>query len=339
MAKQKGCMTAFWSSALRLLCCVPAQETAAGGTARATSVRRFRPTTARRRPTASWPFAQPKTHNAGASFGSDGAFGSPYLNEAFDGDAAMARSGSGDNVEEPLLQPASESGYSSDDDAGRRGGHHVGANATRCTTWQTTSALLTLQLGWGLWLLPCDFARLGWAGGFSESVWSSAQGVTGCVRAVWDGVGLCRRSCGLHCRSACHWLLAHFAATVSTARCSGGVPALVLSGGVRACWRRNPLFAHPHPSNRRQPTPSLLSSRQPTCPAGVLAVLAGLTTYSGSLFNRLYHAVPDAGARAAVRGRAAFGVSVAAAVLRDSGPTTAHVAYGMKRRHIRAGTW
>lgn len=27
---------------------------------------------------------------------------------------------------------------------------------------QTTSALLALQLGWGLWLFPADFARLGW---------------------------------------------------------------------------------------------------------------------------------------------------------------------------------
>ncbi|GAX75715.1 hypothetical protein CEUSTIGMA_g3158.t1 [Chlamydomonas eustigma] len=30
---------------------------------------------------------------------------------------------------------------------------------------QTTSALLALQLGWGLWLFPADFARLGWLTG------------------------------------------------------------------------------------------------------------------------------------------------------------------------------
>ncbi|KAG2491782.1 hypothetical protein HYH03_009942 [Edaphochlamys debaryana] len=35
-----------------------------------------------------------------------------------------------------------------------------------CTVFQTICALLTLQLGWGLWLLPCDFARLGWIPGF-----------------------------------------------------------------------------------------------------------------------------------------------------------------------------
>ena len=38
--------------------------------------------------------------------------------------------------------------------------HHHGA-ASVSTTIVT---LLSLQLGWGLWLLPADFARLGWAG-------------------------------------------------------------------------------------------------------------------------------------------------------------------------------
>ncbi|GLI62001.1 hypothetical protein VaNZ11_004573 [Volvox africanus] len=47
-----------------------------------------------------------------------------------------------------------------------QGGHSCKAAAGRqCTTWQTTAALLTLQLGWGLWLIPCDFARLGWIPG------------------------------------------------------------------------------------------------------------------------------------------------------------------------------
>ena len=32
----------------------------------------------------------------------------------------------------------------------------------KCTWQQTTAALLSLQLGWGLWLFPSDFARLGW---------------------------------------------------------------------------------------------------------------------------------------------------------------------------------
>mmetsp|Transcript_35135 Transcript_35135/g.78203 ORF Transcript_35135/g.78203 Transcript_35135/m.78203 type:complete len:519 (+) Transcript_35135:215-1771(+) len=32
----------------------------------------------------------------------------------------------------------------------------------RCHWLQTTSALLALQLGWGLWLFPADYARLGW---------------------------------------------------------------------------------------------------------------------------------------------------------------------------------
>ncbi|GLC36986.1 hypothetical protein PLESTB_000171200 [Pleodorina starrii] len=44
------------------------------------------------------------------------------------------------------------------------------AAAGRCSTLQTTAALLTLQLGWGLWLLPCDFARLGWIPGFATLI-------------------------------------------------------------------------------------------------------------------------------------------------------------------------
>ncbi|WIA36420.1 hypothetical protein OEZ86_007730 [Tetradesmus obliquus] len=35
----------------------------------------------------------------------------------------------------------------------------------KCTWGQTTSALLSLQLGWGLWLFPAAYARLGWIPG------------------------------------------------------------------------------------------------------------------------------------------------------------------------------
>ena len=55
------------------------------------------------------------------------------------------------NVEDlgtPLLQPALTS-------------HQ--APAPKSHWLQTTAALLTLQLGWGLWLLPADFSNLGWA--------------------------------------------------------------------------------------------------------------------------------------------------------------------------------
>ncbi len=30
--------------------------------------------------------------------------------------------------------------------------------------WLSVTTLVAIQLGWGLWLLPFDFARLGWAG-------------------------------------------------------------------------------------------------------------------------------------------------------------------------------
>ena len=42
----------------------------------------------------------------------------------------------------------------------RPSGHHHGATSVS----DTIVTLLSLQLGWGLWLLPADFARLGWVG-------------------------------------------------------------------------------------------------------------------------------------------------------------------------------
>ncbi|PNW82897.1 hypothetical protein CHLRE_06g298750v5 [Chlamydomonas reinhardtii] len=50
-------------------------------------------------------------------------------------------------------------------DSDGRQAESLSVSVRRCSTLQTTAALLTLQLGWGLWLLPCDFARLGWVFG------------------------------------------------------------------------------------------------------------------------------------------------------------------------------
>lgn len=71
----------------------------------------------------------------------------------------MQRSGSDDSsdaaitLEEPLITSVcdEEEAYV------RSVTHH------KRSTWaQTTTALLSLQLGWGLWLFPSGFARLGW---------------------------------------------------------------------------------------------------------------------------------------------------------------------------------
>lgn len=58
--------------------------------------------------------------------------------------------------------------YNYNEDAAESGQPQADSHgdAAKCTAFQTTAALLTLQLGWGLWLLPCDFARLGWIPGF-----------------------------------------------------------------------------------------------------------------------------------------------------------------------------
>lgn len=55
------------------------------------------------------------------------------------------------DVEEPLLRGSS-------DDLLEKDGH----GQHRCSWQQTTAALLSLQLGWGLWLFPSSYARLGW---------------------------------------------------------------------------------------------------------------------------------------------------------------------------------
>ncbi|WIA40146.1 hypothetical protein OEZ86_013545 [Tetradesmus obliquus] len=39
---------------------------------------------------------------------------------------------------------------------------HTKHGVSRCSWQQTTTALLSLQLGWGLWLFPSAYARLGW---------------------------------------------------------------------------------------------------------------------------------------------------------------------------------
>ncbi|GIL51251.1 hypothetical protein Vafri_7121, partial [Volvox africanus] len=73
--------------------------------------------------------------------------------------------GEGTPINEQVSPESAELGHALDPRRSQ-GGHSCKAAAgRRCSTWQTTAALLTLQLGWGLWLIPCDFARLGWIPG------------------------------------------------------------------------------------------------------------------------------------------------------------------------------
>jgi hypothetical protein len=76
-------------------------------------------------------------------------------------------------LEEPLLQRASEATEATlaeqaeeGSDGRAAGGSEAAQQCSHfCTVRQTLVALISLQLGWGLWLLPCDFARLGWVAG------------------------------------------------------------------------------------------------------------------------------------------------------------------------------
>lgn len=113
-------------------------------------------------------------------------------------DRREARKGDVGDLDEPLIATDEADGAEvvSDDDcaaaaqSGAGGGGHA-PRSTKCTLFATTSALLTLQLGWGLWLLPCDFARLGWSGGFGG--WVGGNGVRPCARLGGCRLWRCRQ--------------------------------------------------------------------------------------------------------------------------------------------------
>lgn len=84
------------------------------------------------------------------SYQQNGTCGSP---------TASSASGASDEGSLPEEVPPAFSGS-------KQHGH-----AGTCHWLQTTTALLTLQLGWGLWLFPSDFARLGWIPGLGEYIW------------------------------------------------------------------------------------------------------------------------------------------------------------------------
>lgn len=70
------------------------------------------------------------------------------------------------DLEEPLLRsssdPAAVRNTCEEDAFAHSHSHQKGTGTTRCSWPQTTTALLSLQLGWGLWLFPSAYARLGW---------------------------------------------------------------------------------------------------------------------------------------------------------------------------------
>lgn len=72
------------------------------------------------------------------------------------------------DVEEPLLG----NGHGEADGAGAHGERK---DQKLCHWLQTTATLLTLQLGWGLWLFPADFARLGWGAALGAVVFLSSS--------------------------------------------------------------------------------------------------------------------------------------------------------------------
>jgi hypothetical protein len=73
----------------------------------------------------------------------------------------------------------------------------------RCSWQQTTAALLSLQLGWGLWLFPSSYARLGEQQQRLLHVTVQLSAAT-CACEAWRHIG-CSRD--------------------STCRCRGGQPA------------------------------------------------------------------------------------------------------------------
>ncbi|WIA19860.1 hypothetical protein OEZ85_005763 [Tetradesmus obliquus] len=70
------------------------------------------------------------------------------------------------DVREPLIRRSASDGPEGEEfceeDAIARVLSHTKHGVSRCSWQQTTTALLSLQLGWGLWLFPSAYARLGW---------------------------------------------------------------------------------------------------------------------------------------------------------------------------------
>lgn len=129
----------------------------------------------------------------------------------------------------------------------------------RCSWQQTTAALLSLQLGWGLWLFPSSYARLG-------EHWAAAAEHDG---AAAEHAGAAVATAAQSNLPQDGWYLLQAAALKSElGRVHLRVFAVLCR--VAAGW-----------------VPALC----------ITFALAVLTSYSGSLFSRLYQAVPTAGAR------------------------------------------
>ncbi len=112
------------------------------------------------------------------------------------GDGSGGSSGTSD-VKQPLLPEVAVYNYNEDAaESGQADRSH--GDAAKCTAFQTTAALLTLQLGWGLWLLPCDFARLGWIPGFGEASLPPRHFHPEQLPVCLDGQGVTRHVCHAH---------------------------------------------------------------------------------------------------------------------------------------------
>lgn len=75
---------------------------------------------------------------------------------SFDKGGGGVSAGDSDSLAAPLLPAGAR-------DASDRAGAGGGGGDDKRAPWAATvAALLSLSLGWGLWLMPADFARLGW---------------------------------------------------------------------------------------------------------------------------------------------------------------------------------
>ena len=74
---------------------------------------------------------------------------------SFDKGGGGVSAGDSDSLAAPLLPAGAR-------DASDRAGAGGGGDDKRAPWAATVAALLSLSLGWGLWLMPADFARLGW---------------------------------------------------------------------------------------------------------------------------------------------------------------------------------
>ncbi len=180
--------------------------------------------------------------------------------------------GGSDSLAAPLLPAGAR------DPSDRAGAGAGGGDDKRAPWAATVAALLSLSLGWGLWLMPADFARLGWLPAVGVTIFLAVSTmysgflISRLCRAVPNAVifgdigeaALGRRGRALsyttiYATDATRCIILHLAATqaLQAAVAREDVPllvyALVIAGLALICVQVPCPYPYPNPTLTRSP--------------------------------------------------------------------------------------